>query len=223
MLEKILFMSLTTLRENRNLLRIPPVANKHIGVGGPSGSGKTTIIRSDEQSILRIKPKSYSSAVSAATRTPRENEVNGEDYFFMNSRNDFEKCLYLETNEYEGNSKLYGTLYSEAERIIIRENKSMLLDVDINGLMRLTEIFKLELYSVFLRTPLDMLYGRLKKRSIITGETEEQIQGRLRAAEEEYRKIDQKIFIPNLVIEYPDSMRPAEIVNEILLKAAMHK
>lgn len=205
----------------KGLLR-GPIASKHIALLGPSGSGKTTITRSDENSILQVKPETYSMAISAATRIRRENEVHGKDYFFL-SEDDFRKCLFLETNEYDGNSKLYGTLYSEAERIILREKKAMLLDIDINGAMQLEEIFKMEFFSVFLRTPLDTLRERLMKRRVSTGETEEQIERRIEAAKIEYKKIDDKIFVPSLILDYPNSVRPGEIANEILIKVAMHK
>ncbi len=205
----------------KGLLR-GPLASKHIALLGPSGSGKTTITRGDPQSILNIKPETYAMSISAATRVRRENEKHGIDYFFMKEES-FRNCLFLETNEYDGNNKLYGTLYSEAERIILRENKAMLLDIDINGAIQLNEIFKVELFSVFLRTPLGTLYDRLMKRRITTGETEEQISKRIDAAKIEYKKIDDKIFVPNLILDYPDSIRPAEIANEILFKVAIQK
>ena len=119
----------------KGLLR-GPLASKHIALLGPSGSGKTTITRGDPQSILNIKPETYAMSISAATRVRRENEKHGIDYFFMKEES-FRNCLFLETNEYDGNNKLYGTLYSEAERIILRENKAMLLDIDINGAIQL--------------------------------------------------------------------------------------
>ena len=206
----------------KGLLR-GPLAIKHIAISGPSGCGKTTILRTDENSIIRLKPDSYEIAVSGATRPRRENEVDGLDYFFFKNREDFEKCIFLESNEYTANTKLYGTLYSEAERIIIRKKKAMLLDVDINGAMRLESIFKKELITVFLRTPLDMLRDRLLKRRITTGETDEQIESRIVTAKQEYKKVDDKIFIPKITLDYPDSIRPAEMVNKILFEVALLK
>lgn len=205
----------------KGLLR-GPLAVKHKAIIGPSGSGKTTIIRSDPHSILNLKPETYSVSISAATRDRRENEKHGFDYFFFKPE-DFEKCLFLETNEYEGNSKLYGTLYAEAERIILLEKKAMLLDIDINGAMRLNDIFKMELFTVFLRTPLETLRKRLMKRRVSTGETEAQIDQRIEAAKIEYKKIDDKIFVPNLILDYPDSVSPGEIANEILFRSALPK
>jgi guanylate kinase len=205
----------------KGLLR-GPLAAKHIALLGPSGSGKTTITRTDQNSILKLKPETYSVSISAATRVRRENELHGFDYFFLNQE-DFQKCLFLETNEYDGNNKLYGTLYSEAERIILHEKKAMLLDIDINGAMRLSDIFKIELFTVFLKTPLETLRTRLLKRRISTGETEIQIDQRIEAAKIEYKKVEDKIFIPNLILDYPDSVAPGEIVNEILLKTALLK
>ena len=53
-------------------------------VSGPSGSGKTTLCRS----LAQEGEAHYS--VSCTTRSPREGEVNGRDYYFL-SREDFEE------------------------------------------------------------------------------------------------------------------------------------
>ena len=48
-------------------------------LSGPSGSGKTTIVRRlmDESPVRLLK------SVSATTREPRPQEIDGEDYYFL--------------------------------------------------------------------------------------------------------------------------------------------
>lgn len=74
-------------------------------VSGPSGSGKGTVVGR----ILEKRPD-FVCSVSATTRMPRENEVDGVSYYFLD-RAEFEgriaKDMMLEHAEYCGN--YYGT------------------------------------------------------------------------------------------------------------------
>ena len=74
-------------------------------VSGPSGSGKGTVVGR----ILEKRPD-FVCSVSATTRAPRENEVDGVSYYFLD-RAEFEgriaKDMMLEHAEYCGN--YYGT------------------------------------------------------------------------------------------------------------------
>ena len=75
-------------------------------LSSPSGAGKTTLVK--KLSIL----KKYKISVSYTTRTPRSNEINGKDYFFV-SKEDFKKLIDQEQllehatvfNNYYGSSK----------------------------------------------------------------------------------------------------------------------
>ena len=48
-------------------------------LSGPSGSGKTTIV----ERLLANSPVKLIKSVSATTRAPRKNEVDGDDYYFL--------------------------------------------------------------------------------------------------------------------------------------------
>ena len=54
-------------------------SGKLIVLTGPSGVGKGTLVRS----LLVRHPELYLS-VSATTRSPREGEIEGKDYYFLN-------------------------------------------------------------------------------------------------------------------------------------------
>lgn len=96
-------------------------------VSGPSGSGKTTLCRRLAQSGAAH----YS--VSCTTRAPREGEVNGRDYHFLD-RAQFEADLaageFLEHAEVHGN--FYGTLRSEVQTFL-EQGKDVVMDIDVQG------------------------------------------------------------------------------------------
>jgi len=76
-------------------------------LSGPSGSGKSTI----KDAVLRDMANVHFS-VSATTRPPRPEEVNGQDYFFL-SKEQFAQMekdgQFLEFAHYEGSGEHYGT------------------------------------------------------------------------------------------------------------------
>ena len=49
-------------------------------LSSPSGAGKTTLSKTN------FKKKNFFISVSHTTRTPRSNEINGVDYFFINKK-----------------------------------------------------------------------------------------------------------------------------------------
>jgi guanylate kinase len=97
-------------------------------LSSPSGGGKTTIARRLLDSRSDI---GYS--VSATTRPPRPDEVDGRDYHFL-SRAEFERRVaageFLEHAAYGGN--LYGTLRAEIERIF-STGRHAVLDIEVEG------------------------------------------------------------------------------------------
>ena len=55
-------------------------------ISSPSGAGKTTLVKKIS------KNRNFSISISHTTRTPRPNEKNGKDYFFV-SKNQFKKLI----------------------------------------------------------------------------------------------------------------------------------
>ena len=88
--------------------------NKSILVTAPSGAGKTTLVKK----LLEDFPE-FRFSISATTRAPRSNEVDGKDYFFI-SNDDFESKIaedaFLEWEEVYNGTK-YGTLKRQVEHI----------------------------------------------------------------------------------------------------------
>jgi len=129
----------------------------------PSGSGKTTIVRH----LLAQPDLNLEFSISATSREPRGEEVNGKDYYFISLadfKNHIKASDFLEWEEvYRDN--FYGTLKSEVERIWAL-GKNVIFDIDVAGGLRIKSKFPEETLAVFVKPPsIDELKIRLKKRS----------------------------------------------------------
>jgi len=159
----------------------PAVGNqgKLIIVSAPSGGGKTTIVRH-----LLSGPYNLEFSVSATSRGPRDNEVEGFDYYFISGekfRQKIDQGDFLEWEEvYSG--VYYGTLKNEVERILAG-GKNVIFDVDVKGGLHIKEFYKEKALSIFVAPPsVEELKIRLRSRCT---ETEEKIAVRLAKAEYE--------------------------------------
>ncbi len=163
---------------------------KLIVFAAPSGSGKTTIVRH-----LLSKPElKLDFSISATSREPRTEEVDGKDYYFL-SLEDFKKKIkndeFLEWEEvYRDN--FYGTLKSEVERIW-ESGKNVIFDIDVVGGLDIKHIYPEETLAVFVKPPsIEELKIRLKKRKT---ESEDKINMRVAKASIELATAPQFDFI----------------------------
>ena len=72
-------------------------------LSSPSGAGKTTLTKKIQQ-----KYQSFKISVSHTTRSPRSNEIDGVDYFFV-SKNDFSKLIKQE--KFYEYAEIFGNFY----------------------------------------------------------------------------------------------------------------
>ncbi len=151
-------------------------------LSGPSGSGKTTIVRRLEQ----VSPVPLCKAISATTRPARNNEVDGQDYYFV-SDDEFQRRReageFLECAEVHGSGYWYGTLRSELDRA--RQNNAWaFLEIDVEGALNVMREYP-DAVTVFLKTPSEEEYEtRLRSRGT---ESEEVIQRRLATCRSELK------------------------------------
>lgn len=157
---------------------------KAILFSAPSGCGKTTIIHELMQGGLGEPYNRFEFSVSATSRAPRGQEVNGQDYYFL-SHDEFMRRVqndeFLEWEEvYAGTC--YGTLKSEIDRIWDKGN-IIVFDVDVNGGRNIKRFFGSDALSIFVMPPsIEVLEQRLRSRGT---DSEEAITKRLgRSAEE---------------------------------------
>ena len=142
-------------------------------LSGPSGVGKTAV------SERLVREDGIVRAVTSTTRPPREGEMDGVDYHFLD-RADFERQVkeggFLEHAEVHGN--LYGSPRDGIERQLISA-RAVLLLIDVQGaqLLRQGQVDALE---IFLEPPGG---EELKRRIVSRGEEDdESIELRLRNA-----------------------------------------
>jgi guanylate kinase len=150
-------------------------------ISAPSGAGKTTIVKSLLNSGL---PLAFS--VSATTRTKRENESEGSDYYFLSVDQFREKIRKDELIEWQEVYKdhYYGTPRSEIDRIW-SQDKHVLFDVDVKGGINLKKIFGKSAISIFIRPP---SVEELEKRLLNRGtDDKEKIRMRVEKAAEEMK------------------------------------
>ncbi len=134
----------------------------------PSGAGKTTIV-----SHLLDKYDFLGFSVSATTRTKRENEVEGRDYYFLNHL-DFQGKVqsgdFIEWEEVYMN-QYYGTLKTEVDRIW-SQKKHLVFDIDVRGANNIKNLYGDKCMSVFVRPPsVHTLVERLINRNTETKES----------------------------------------------------
>ena len=149
---------------------------KCIIFSAPSGAGKTTIVH-----YLLKQNLGLAFSVSACSREPRENEVDGLDYYFLGVdgfREKIQSDAFVEWEEVYTNN-FYGTLKSEMQRIW-GEGKAVIFDVDVIGGLNLKKQFKDDAFAVFVQPPsYEELEKRLRGRST---ESEDKINQRMEKA-----------------------------------------
>lgn len=158
---------------------------KAILFSAPSGCGKTTIIRELMQYF-----DCFGFSISATSRAPRGEELNGKEYYFM-SRDEFMRRVaadeFLEWEEvYAGTC--YGTLKSEVKRIW-DSGQVAVFDVDVNGGRNIKRHLGDDALSIFVMPPsIEVLEQRLRSRGT---DSEDSIAKRLARSAEELSQASQ--------------------------------
>ena len=154
-------------------------------LSGPSGSGKTTIVNR----LIAESPVKLQKSVSATTRKPRPQEVEGEDYYFLADADFREKLaqdLFIEHAEVFSSGFLYGTLRSEVERAW-QSKAWAFLEIDVEGALNVMQQYP-DAVTIFLKTPSpEEFEKRLRARGT---ENEATIQKRLATAASELEFVD---------------------------------
>lgn len=156
-------------------------------ISGSSGVGKGTVIKE----FLNKHPD-FKLSISCTTRSKREGEVDGVNYFFL-SQEEFKNCIdnneFLEWAEFSGNH--YGTKKAFVEKCLSR-GENLILEIDTKGALNVKKIMP-EAHLIFIAPPsIEELEARLRGRHT---ETEEAIQKRLASIKSEMENSKHYDFI----------------------------
>ena len=151
-----------------------------ITISAPSGSGKTTLCKA-----LQLVEPEIEWSISYTTRERRSIEENGVDYFFI-SEEEFEDLIvqghFVEWQNVHG--FYYGTSVSNLENAI-KNDKIMLIEMDVKGSMSIKKLFPEQTYSIFIMPPsISQLRERLRSRGT---DSEKRINIRLKRFQEEMK------------------------------------
>ena len=131
-----------------------------IVLSSPSGAGKTTLVKKIS------KKKKFQISISYTTRIPRDNEVNGSDYYFI-KKSEFKELIDQdELLEYaEVFDNFYGSSKSKVQNFI-KNKKNVLFDIDWQGTQQIRKkIDKKNLITFFILPPSKKtLINRLSER-----------------------------------------------------------
>ncbi len=148
-----------------------------IVVSGFAGSGKGTLMKE-----LLNQYDNYALSISATTRKPRGQEVDGKEYFFKTVE-EFEKMIaqeeLIEYANYVGN--YYGTPRAYVEEQLA-SGKDVILEIEIQGALKVKEKFPDTLLLFVTPPSAEILKARLVGRGT---ETMDVVEMRMRRAAEE--------------------------------------
>ncbi|MDI3530696.1 MAG: guanylate kinase [Candidatus Atribacteria bacterium] len=129
-------------------------------ISGPSGVGKSTVRK---EVMKRCSGLRYS--ISCTTRPPREGEINGVDYLFVDLST-FEAMKrqgeFLEWARVHGN--YYGTPRKPIEEWL-KKGEDVILEIDVQGAKQVKKNFKGGVFIFIAPPSLKALEERLKKRN----------------------------------------------------------
>lgn len=160
-----------------------------IVLSSPSGAGKSTISRKLLEWDEKIKL-----SVSATTRSPRNGEIDGKHYYFLNNdkfEEEIEHGSFLEYAKVFDN--YYGTLKSEVENKFSNGN-DVIFDIDWQGTRQISDqLDSKRLVKIFILPPsIKELENRLKLRK---QDNDEVIENRMKRAKEEINHFNEYDFV----------------------------
>jgi guanylate kinase len=147
-------------------------------LSSPSGAGKTTLSRR----LLQTDP-AITMSVSVTTRSPRPNEIDGSDYFFVT---DEEFKRRIGAGDFLEHALVFGNRYGTPRAAVMEalaQGRDVLFDIDWQGTQQLRDQAGGDVVTVFVLPPSKSeLERRLRARA---QDSEEVVSKRMAKANDE--------------------------------------
>ena len=157
-------------------------------LSSPSGAGKTTLTKKLANNNPNLKI-----SISHTTRKPRPNEINGQDYHFID-KNKFDSLI--KDNNFFEYAKIFDNYYGTLKKPVLsflNNGKDVLFDIDWQGTQQLKKIKDLLIVTFFILPPnIETLKIRLSNRH--EGQ-EELIKQRMKKFNEEISHWDEYNYV----------------------------
>ncbi len=183
-----------------------------IVISGPSGVGKDSVLEE-----MKSRGLPFHFVITATTRDPRPEEIDGADYFFL-SEDDFAKMID------EGELLEYAVVYQDYKgipksqvRTALRSGKNVIMRIDVQGAETVRKLAKDALLIFLLPHSEEELINRLKKRNT---ETKDSLKLRIATTRQEFNKID---IFDYIVINKDDHLSDTVDVIEAIIKAEQQR
>ena len=150
-------------------------------ISSPTGVGKSTVCDVIQKRYIdRVKR-----VITHTTRIPRENERNGEDYYFVNEQ-DFQKGI--KNGDFVEWAMVHNNYYGTSKRAlddVLNAGFDVVLAIDVQGAMNIIKLFD-NAVSIFMLPPsFDEWIKRVNKDNV-----RYDVKNRLRTAIDEFRYVN---------------------------------
>ncbi|MCH7480813.1 MAG: guanylate kinase [Chloroflexi bacterium] len=158
-----------------------------IVISGPSGVGKDTVLQR-----MKARELPFHFVVTATTRPPRTEEVEGEDYIFVSTEQFAEMIEKGELLEYAIVYNDYKGIPKEQVRHALASGKDVIMRVDVQGAASVRKLSP-DAILIFLTTQDEQeLVRRLEMRKT---ETPEGLKLRIATARQEFKRISEFDYV----------------------------
>jgi len=183
-----------------------------IVVSGPSGIGKDTVVQG-----MKDRNLPFHFVITATSRLPRQNEVDGRDYFFY-SKEKFEEMITA--GEFLEHAWVY-TAYKGVPKWQVREalstGEDVVMRLDFQGAKTVRELCPDAILIFLTASSEDEWLGRLRDRR---SETEEELAIRIQTAKAEYDSLD---IFDYIVLNEEEHLDQTLDVIESIIEAEHHR
>lgn len=183
-----------------------------IVISGPSGVGKDSVLEE-----MKSRGLPFHFVITATTRAPRPDEMDGRDYFFM-SQDDFARMID------EGELLEYAVVYQDYKGIpksqvrkALASGKNVIMRIDVQGAETVRVLAKDALLIFLTPQNEEELINRLKNRNT---ETMESLKLRIATTRQEYNKIG---IFDYIVVNKDDCLHETVDMIEAIIKAEQQR